>query len=325
MGGRLFFRTVYAQEGDALEELLSYFYPASLTVLQNMLIFQYSAYYRNRLNAKISFYSTLASTAVNLFFDLSLVHGLLGLPRLGTAGAAWGGVIGLGAGLLVYQIPYYTQKTRTAPEPKVRKAALKALRKLYPPLLGQEFLESTLFVVVVSGVVARLGTEQMAVYSLLDTVRSTIGLPIYAYATASQTYAYQAKASGDVSQARHYLNIGMIFTAAIIASLCILCFLWQEPLLGWIVSDPDILSRAEALLVWIFGILLAKVSYQFYMGYLQGTGGEKFVFICAAVSALVTSVCTILAGRFWELPGIYTVMIAEALILTAVYLQKSAH
>lgn len=40
--GSLFFRKVYALEGETLTELLSYFYPASFTVLQNMLIFQYS-------------------------------------------------------------------------------------------------------------------------------------------------------------------------------------------------------------------------------------------------------------------------------------------
>ena len=42
--GKPFFYAVYRQQGKELQELLGYFYPASFTVLQNMLIFQYSVY-----------------------------------------------------------------------------------------------------------------------------------------------------------------------------------------------------------------------------------------------------------------------------------------
>ena len=43
--GKPFFYAVYRQQGKELQELLGYFYPASFTVLQNMLIFQYSVYF----------------------------------------------------------------------------------------------------------------------------------------------------------------------------------------------------------------------------------------------------------------------------------------
>ena len=95
VGGRLFFKIIYGQTGTQLEAMLSYFYPNTLTVLLNMLIFMYSVYYRNKLQTKISFYSTAISTLVNLFFDFCLVHGYLGMPELGIAGAGWGSVIGL--------------------------------------------------------------------------------------------------------------------------------------------------------------------------------------------------------------------------------------
>lgn len=319
-GGEFFFRAVYGQTGDALGELLGYFYPASFTVLQNMLIFQYSAYYRNKLNTKISFCSTAVSTAVNLFFDLGLVHGLFGLPRLGTAGAAWGSVIGLGAGLLVYQLPYYIRRTPVTPGS--RRDILKALWSLYPPLLGQEFLESTLFVVVVSGAAARLGTEQMAVYGLLDTVRSTLGLPIYAYATAAQTYACQSQAAGNGKQAERYLRAGQRLTAAVVTLLCLVCFLWQEQVLGWVVRDPAVIRRAGKLLGWIFAGLLVKISCQFYMGYLQGTGQERFVFRWSAGSTAAASLGVILCTSRWGLPGIYFVMAAQAFFLSILYARR---
>ncbi len=87
-GGRFFFGKVYGVEGETISILLSYYYPASFTVLQNMLIFQYSAYFKNRLNTKITLLQTGVSTAVNLFFDYALVYGAFGFPELGAAGAA---------------------------------------------------------------------------------------------------------------------------------------------------------------------------------------------------------------------------------------------
>lgn len=318
-GGRTFFRVVYGLTGEALEEGLRYFYPASFTVLQNMLIFQYSAYYRNRLNTKPSFYATALSTLVNLFFDLTLVHGLWGFPRLGTAGAAWGSIIGLGAGLLLYQIPYFRQHR---PRPARRKEIVKALFQLYPPLLGQEFLESTLFVLVISSVVARMGTEQMAVYSLLATLSGTLGLPIYAYATATQTYVCQSFAAGDLHKSRQYLRIGLGMGLTVIGGLCLLCFLFQRMIMGWIVSDETVIASAGTLLGWVFLSLLAKLPYPFYMGCLQGTGDEKFVFQSAAIAACLSSVSAAILGPLLGLAGLYLVMTMQSLILATVYRKK---
>ena len=77
-----------------------------------MLIFQYSVYFKNRQNTKITLWVTVVSTTVNLFFDFVLVYGAAGFPRLGTAGAAWGSILGLGCGLLVYQITYWKERQR---------------------------------------------------------------------------------------------------------------------------------------------------------------------------------------------------------------------
>lgn len=323
LGGRLFFRTAYRLDGAELEELLEYFYPVSFTVLQNMLIFQYSAYFRNKLNTKISFYSTAISTAVNLFFDLSLVYGLFGLPQLGTAGAAWGSVLGLTAGLLVYWLPYYRHKSKQTTVPGRKKAMLLEIFRLYPPLLGQEFLQNTLFILVISGVVARLGTGQMAVYSLLDTISSTLTLPVYAYAAAAQTLACQSLAAGDSPLARRYLGMGQAMAGTLIGGLCLLTFLWRRQVLGWVVSDGAVIEKASNLLFGIFALIAAKLPCQFYMSYLQGTGRENYVFRTSAAAAVLASLGTALLGHFLKLPGIYGMMIGEFSILAGLYFQKT--
>lgn len=320
LGGRFFFRHVYGIRGDDLSELLSYFYPAAFTVIQNMLIFQYSAYFRNRLNTRITLYSTIVSTGVNLFFDCSLVYGCFGMPCLGTAGAAWGSVIGLAAGLRVYQLAYY--RTALPAKPTLGRTAKEAAGKilrLYSSLFGQELLESTIFACIVSAVVARLGTEQMAVYNLLDTAGSAIGLPVYAYAAATQTFALQRRSAGDMRAVRRYLKSGLLLTSFVIGLLCIFCRIFDRPLLQLIVTDDHIIQQARRLLGLVFLLQLARIPYQICMNYLQGIGREKFVLFCTAAGTAFAGIGVIIAGNTAGLTGLYLVMAAEPAVLGICY------
>lgn len=333
--GRIFFQKVYGIQGDDLSELLSYFYPASFTVVQNMLTFQYSAYFRNCLNTKITLYSTIVSTGINLFFDFSLVYGFFGLPQLGTAGAAWGSVIGLAAGLIVYQLAYWKKHsaqyacyivTFFHSKKRISETTLLAAKsvtgkilRLYPSLFGQELLESTIFACVISAVIARLGTKQMAVYSLLDTVGSMIGLPVYAYAAATQTYALQSHSAREMSAAKEYLKCGIQLTFSIIAMLCVLCGIFNKPLLHLIVDDLHIIREAQKLLLPVFLLQLVKIPYQIHMSCLQGIGREKFVLLCTAIGTICASGSVIIAGHIAGLTGLYIVMVMELVILGICY------
>lgn len=319
LGGKLFFRQVYGITGNDLIEMLSYFYPAAFTVVQNMLIFQYSAYYRNCFNTKITLYSTIVSTIVNLFFDYSLVFGCFGLPQLGTAGAAWGSVIGLFVGLFIYQIPYWRKHSPVIAKRMIEKNTIKQMFRLYPSFWGQEFLENTILVFVVSGIVSRMGTDKMAVYSLLGTVGCIVGLPVYAYAIAAQTYALQKRASGNKDEAKEYLKTGAGMAFLVIGIVCICCWIGKEQMLRCIISDTNIIQQAKKLLIFLFAIQLIKVPYQIYMSYLQGIGYEKLVFYCVAAGTIATSVGVLICGTLWKLSGIYAIMFLEYLILTWIY------
>ncbi len=224
MFGRGLFQSIYKIRGNELRELLSYFYPASITVLENLLIFQYSVYFRNQKNTRIALVVTGVSTVVNLWFDFVLVYGIAGFPCMGISGAAWGSVIGLGCGVLVYQTVYWKEsrkKCQTMQNPNaVRRKILQKIGQLYLPLLGQDLFENTIFVFAVSVAAARLGSEEMAIYKLLDLIGGILELPIYAYAAAAQTYVLQSKGAGDDKKARQYQKAG-IRTAAMVS--------WQRP------------------------------------------------------------------------------------------------
>ena len=281
--GKPFFYAVYRQQGKELQELLGYFYPASFTVLQNMLIFQYSVYFKNRQNTKITLWVTVVSTTVNLFFDFVLVYGAAGFPRLGTAGAAWGSILGLGCGLL----------------------------------------ESTIFVFMVLAAVARLGAEDVAVYKLLDLVCGMLELPVYAYAAATQTYALQNHAAGKKAAVRSYEKAGIQLSGMIVLSVGMLCGIFQKEVFHWILSDEMIIARAGDYLWMIVLLVLVKIPYRIRLLYLQGIGKEGQVFWITAAASVIFGVGAFAAAELLQLSGIYLMIILEYGLLGGIYRWQS--
>ncbi len=135
LGGSFLFSVMFGLEGNILRICLEYFYIASITVVMNMLIFNFSVYFRNLKDTKISFYSTIISTNINIVFDYLFVYGKFGFPELGAKGAAIGSVLGLLAGIIVYIFKFYRTKHIKIKGVVSKRITLKII-KLYIPLLG---------------------------------------------------------------------------------------------------------------------------------------------------------------------------------------------
>ena len=175
IGGEFLFKEMFGLEGNVLKDCLGYFYISSVTVLLNMIIFIFSAYFRNLKNTKISLYSTIVATGVNIVFDYSLVYGKFGFPEVGVKGAAIGSVIGLTVGIVIYIIEI-CKEGRVSFKVFFKKNIFKNLIILYIPLLGQDLMEGTVFTLILTGIVSRLGVYEIAAYSLSETIGSIICL-----------------------------------------------------------------------------------------------------------------------------------------------------
>lgn len=321
IGGRTFFKYAYGLNGDILNTLLAYYYPSSVTVLLNMIIFLFSVYFRNKQNTRIALYSTAAATVINVFFDYSLVYGRFGLPELGVSGAAWGSIIGLLAGIIVYVLAMVIVDKKIMYVSFSKKCVIRMI-KLYIPLLGQDIMECTIFTMIISGIVSRLGTSAMATYSLLESLGSMIILPVYAYSTSAMTLAIQKNAGNDKIAVKSILKTAIFLSLTVITFISITCIMFPERILGLIVTDRQTISSAKMLIIYLIIAELINIFHQIYKVYLQGTGKEKFVFLTSVIVSLLSIIWIYLLSKAAGIGGIYIGLSLNYLGLSLIYFMQ---
>lgn len=318
LGGKLLFSKVFGLDGNILNLCLEYFYIASTTVVMNMIIFNFSVYFRNLKDTKISFYSTIVATIINIVFDYLFVYGKLGFPELGAKGAAVGSVIGLLAGILVYIVKFYRCghiKFKRA----INKEITRKLINLYIPLLGQDIMEGTIFTIILTGIVSRLGVYEIASYNLAESVGSIMALPIYAFSTSAITLSIQKSFSNKKDISKDILNTAIILSLCMVLIIGISIYVFPNKILGLITSDENLILRVANIFILVVLVQVFNIFHQIYKNYLQGINNEGFVLKFTSFLSIISISWIILLSMKFSLIGIYIGLCLNNLIFAVVY------
>lgn len=211
--GRIFLSNFYNMSGNALNYAYIYLAISGLSLLLNMLMFVYSAYFKSIERTSILFKSSIIANIINIAFDYVLVFGKLGFPKLGVAGAAIGSILGLAANTLIYFITFRKYSDFKYIFMIKRNTVLEVLRS-YIPLVGQDFIESTAFVFIITAIITKLGIISIGAYNLINVIVGIIVLPIYAYGNAIMTIMAKCT-SDDTSKFMHripLISIGLVLS-----------------------------------------------------------------------------------------------------------------
>lgn len=321
LGGNFLFKYIFAIEDNILKKCLDYFYISSVTIMLNMIIFIFSAYYRNLKNTIITLYSTIVATVINIVFDYILVYGKFGFPECGVKGAAIGSVLGLLCGILVYIIKIYKDDTF---ELKIccDKETIKKLIKLYVPLLGQDLMECTVFTFMLTGIISRLNVYEIAAYGLSESMASIISLPIFAFSSAAMTLSLQKSFSGEENCARNILKSAITLSCIVVTTIGILIMTFPKLTFGVISNDIKVIQRVIEIFIIVILVQLINVFHQIYKSYLQGKNSEKFVLKCTIVVSIASTIWISFLSKKFGLFGIYIGITINYLLLTLLYSNK---
>ena len=286
--GKALLNAIYGIKNGILDEAYSYLVVAGLRILINLICFVMSAFFKNMLEPRIALIATVVALPVNFIIDYTLVFGKFGFPKLRGTGAAIGTVCGLIIEIIIYVISF-VRKSRFKYHFKIDGAVFKEVFNLFVPLLGQDFVENTIFVLVVGGIISRYSTVLYATYAVINTIIIALTTIMYAYAGANQTLVGQAFSSKEErNKCLLYPKYSVLLAVLAYMVILTVTIIFPDKVCGIITDQYEILEKATPVVVFALVMQILNIPCQIYKYALQSVGYERWTLIA---SVLMTLVC----------------------------------
>ena len=289
LGFALFSRPVlelgFGIHGETLTEAENYLQIFSLTIPLNLLLFIYSSVFKIFRKTGIIFLVSLGANLLNILLDYGLIFGHLGLPEMGTRGAALGTATALAVNLGFYAFlgKDYVRFSR-------KDLSLEKMKQIFRfslPFLGQETMEDILFVVGLNGIVARLGVTELAAYNLIAQFTNLILMPMFSYTAANTSLVSEWAGKGDRKQAdkagRYTFGLLCIWFAVFYMILV----LGRTEFARLISPDTEVIALAAACMPLALLIQLLNYYGNVWKSSLQSLGWQNWTLRTAFIINLL--------------------------------------
>ena len=286
--GRVLIHTIYGVSENILNEAYWYLVIAALSIGINLICFVMSSFFKNLLKPKIALIATTVSLPVNFIIDYILVFGKFGMPTLRGIGAAIGTICGLIVEVVIYAV-FYTKEKQFRFKFKIYRETFKETIKLFIPLLGQDFVENTIFVILIGAIISRYSTVLFATYSVINAIIIALTTIMYAYAGATMTLVGQSYVSeAERSSCAQYPKYASIIATALYLLILFITVLFPDKVCGVITDQFELLERAIPVVVFALAVQIFNIPCQVYKYALQAIEMERWVL---KISVIMSAVC----------------------------------
>ena len=289
LGFALFSRPVlelgFGLHGETLTEAENYLQIFSLTIPLNLLLFIYSSVFKIFRKTGIIFLVSLGANLLNILLDYVLIFGHLGLPEMGTRGAALGTVTALAVNLGFYAFlgKDYVRFSR-------KDLSLEKMKQIFRfslPFLGQETMEDILFVVGLNGIVARLGITELAAYNLIAQFINLILMPMFGYTAANTSLVSEWAGKGDRKQADKTGRYAFGLLCIWFAVFYMILVLGRARFARLISPDTEVIALAAACMPLALLIQLLNYCGNVWKSSLQSLGWQNWTLRTAFIINLL--------------------------------------
>ena len=289
LGFALFSRPVlelgFGLHGETLTEAENYLQIFSLTIPLNLLLFIYSSVFKIFRKTGIIFLVSLGANLLNILLDYVLIFGHLGLPEMGTRGAALGTVTALAVNLGFYAFlgKDYVRFSR-------KDLSLEKMKQIFRfslPFLGQETMEDILFVVGLNGIVARLGVTELAAYNLIAQFINLILMPMFGYTAANTSLVSEWAGKGDRKQADKTGRYAFGLLCIWFAVFYMILVLGRARFARLISPDTEVIALAAACMPLALLIQLLNYYGNVWKSSLQSLGWQNWTLRTAFIINLL--------------------------------------
>ena len=317
---------LYGLSGDALHFAKTYAFITCPYMLLQLLIFTFNSYFKIEKKTKRLMWISIASTLINVFLDYLLVFGKFGLPRLETAGAALATIISVLLNAVALGIIIKKERKMHGNFLKNCFSPSIYLVKESMPLIGEELLEGSIFVIIINAIISNIGILEISSYLLIKYFMDIIMIAMYMYGTAELTLVSEKIGQNKYCDIKGLTIVGILISIVIyvVLSMIIIIFRDKVPML---ISNETALIEGAAKLIFPMVLMNLFNPIQTILKYvLLACGKAKSVlYITALINAVVLLYITMTyfigSKLYFVFIGLFINYFALSLIY-AVYLRK---
>ena len=280
---------LFSGQPDTLEGSIVYFRIIMGGMIFNLFFMEINSALRGFGMTRLTFTDNVVSCVVNLFFNYLLIEGHWGFPAWGIAGAAVATVLGNVAACILsvvfvwkkdlfLNIPYCLDR-----RDRMTKDSLSEILTMAKSCVVDN-LSMRAALLVISGITARIGSFQMAIYSVgnyLLNVNFALGSGLQ---TSAVTLIGRSYGEGDCKRLAAFrkaiMKIGMISATV----LAVLIMGGGRAFFSFFSTDEAFVATGAYSCLFIGVITLFQTLKFINNGCLQGVGMMKEVMSCSIVS-----------------------------------------
>lgn len=300
----------FSHQMDTLDDSIAYFSIVMGGTIFNTVFMTINAAFRGCGHTRLTFVSNVISCIVNIIFNYLLIEGHMGFPALGIKGAAIATVAGTVAALIFMlvmafrkdffvNIPYCISKKY-----RITWEGSKEIREMSTSTVTDGII-MRISILLIGAVVARIGSYQMAVYSVglhLMTVNQALGTGLQTSGVALIGRSYGAKDTVLMNQYKdNIVKLGVI-SAVVLGAMIAAGGRWFYAFFS---DEPEFISMGATSCLFIGAITLSQTMKFVYTGCLQGVGAMKEVMKASIISFAVVNLGVIAITIFIFKMGIW--------------------
>lgn len=271
----------FAPDPKVAELALPYFRMMVVTIPAIGLNTSFRGFFNGVGKSGVYLSSLLTMIILNIFLNWVLIFGHLGAPAMGTFGAGLASVISYYAGNLVY----FVQALRLGKpfgfgQSAPQLAMARTVSKLAMPTMIHQLLQG-LNTSVYFGIMARVGTEELAATTIVWRLAMVLALPAFGLGMAGATLVGQALGRKEKEDAKHWGWDTVKVGGMVMFVLGLPMVLLPRLVARVFVDDPATAEMAVVPLVIVGATMTVNGCTWLIIQLLNGNGDNKYVMFMA--------------------------------------------
>ena len=274
---------------DTHEAAVEYFRIIMGGLFFNVITMVINAAQRGSGNTKLSMYTNLVSSIVNIIFNWLLIKGRLGFPAWGIRGAAIATVLGtvVSAGMAVFSLFRRTSYVRIPLMVSLKSRFTKrACRSIWTLAASStvENLAMRIGFLATAMIAARLGTDEFAAHNI---GMNLLGLG-FSFADGMQVAAIaltgESLGAGEKEKARQQAGICQRIGFFISLVLSVILLFGGRWIFSFYFKEDHILDMGVLICRFMTVIILLQISQIIFTGTLRAAGDVHYTLVVALIS-----------------------------------------